>query len=522
MKTSRRLLVLSALALTALGAPTAAALADGATPDQQQRGSPTGTPSRPGDEPAHDQPADSRVDQPPIVDSDPAEAPLTAADVTSAPRPGAEHGRVDQIDRGDGVLRVLGRIILWIPRIPLEVVLQPIRGAIYLQERYHVIHQVKQVFISDDGKFGLYPTAFRETGFGLNVGARAFVRNILGRGEKFSVRVGFGGQTNRIAAADLDSGKRISRYFSAGVAASIENRNRDRFFGYGNKDDAAEKPTGPPVDVRDPASPSYSTRFEMSVARVVPRIRINLPGHVTIKLSGALAKKTFAGTDDTVSDVSIEKAYDTSDNRLPGFARGTTYLYTEAEVAYDTRRPYDHWDAPAIRGTGGLAMGFFGRQTGLRPEDPDFYRVGVDLQRYIRLTPGPRVLSLRYYGELVTGDRDEVPFTELPRLGGVDLLRGYVTNRFRDKVAMVGQVGYQFLIGRQLAGSVFFDAGRVYDELKNVDLSGLRVGYGISLEAYSSRGLIVQATVVSALEGGVSYFFTFNPVSDARSRAERY
>lgn len=462
-------------------------------------------------------PPDDGAEQP----QEPVEVGLTAADVSNAPRPGEEHGRVDPIDTGDGAGRILGRVILWVPRIPVEIVMQPIRGALYLQEKYNVADKIASVFVSEDGKVGVYPTALVETGFGLNVGIRAFFRDLLGKNEKLSLRGGFGGRQNRYAEIDLDTGRRVSDPVAFGITARYENRDRDRFFGYGNGEevDLPAMPIDPLTDDR-----AVRTRFAMDIWRIVPRITVKLPHYFQVQLEGGFVHKEFGNS--TISnagnDVPILDAYNVSGNALPGFVRGTEYFYTEAQIAYDSRRPADEYDSPGIRGSGGLAMGFLGRQMGRLEGEPSFYRAGFDLQRYIRLTKGPRVLELRAYAEMVTGDRDQVPFSELPRLGGQDVLRGYLGDRFRDKVATVGQIGYVWYIGRTLAGTIFADVGKVAPSVSDLDFEKLRVGYGIALEAYSAAGMLVRAEVASSIDGGVFAYLSFNPVFQARSRVERY
>ncbi len=513
----KRLLALLSASVCALGPAVA-----GAQPSQPtQEPGPVGIPPPPAEE---DSPPPTDPGQPASVTSDaPTEQPLTAADVANAPRPGAEHGRVDPIDTGDGAGRVLGRIILWIPRIPVEIVMQPIRGFLYAQEKYNVADKVKAVFLSEDGKLGLYPTAFTETGFGLNIGARAFVRDLFGQDEKLALRVGFGGRLNRILGFDFDTGNRAGP-FSAGIDARYENRDRDRFFGYGNGDNInPAELDGMLVDPLAPGAPSVSTRYKLDIWRVTPRVAFRFPHRLRLQLAGGLVHKEFGVTENARgTDVPLEEAYQISGNALPSFVRGTTYGYGELELSYDSRRPYDEYDAPGIAGTGGLAMGFFGRQHGVKADEPAFFRMGVDLQRYFRLTAGPRVLSLRAYGEMVTGQRDEIPFSELPRLGGPDLLRGYSTDRFRDRVITVVQANYLFLIGRQLAGDLFVDAGRVHQSLSKVSLDDMRVGFGIALEAYSVSGLLVRAALTSSIDRDLFFIFSFNPVFNARSRVERY
>ncbi len=442
-------------------------------------------------------------------------SPFTVDDVRGAPVPGQEHGRTDEVDTGDGAGRVIGRAFMWIPRIPFELVFQPIRGAIYVNERYNATRQVVSLFVTDDKKIAIFPTAFIETGFGLNAGIRGKFKDLFGANEQISLRAAAGGRERRLAAFEIETNKKSKLPVSTGLELRYETRNKERFFGYGNGDIVE---SNMPIDplTSDDAS---STRFGMELVRASPRLRVRLAPTFSATLTGSLVRKTY--TTGTGPDNRIDEAFIL--DRIPRFTTGTTFVYSELELAWDTRRPAHDWDHQGISGTGGLALAYAARQQGLREGEIGFYRVGVDLQRLVRLTIGPRVLELRAHGELVTGgDRDEIAFTELPRLGGPNLLRGYNTDRFRDRLATLAQVTYRWSVSRNIAGSIFSDIGRVHAGLDDISLEGLRVGYGIALEAYSDTSMFIRFEVASSIDGGLFVYFNLNPVTDNRARVERY
>src|SRR5690606_33128770 len=108
----------------------------------------------------------------------------------------------------------------------------------------------------------------------------------------------------------------------------------------------------------------------------------------------------------------------------------------------------------------------------------------ADLQHFVRVGRGPQVLAFRLYGEAVSAGREDIPFTELPMLGGANLLRGYAYERFRDRVAIQGSFEYQWDLSRHVFASLFTDVGRVYPALDDISLDDLRWGYGLALEAH--------------------------------------
>ena len=110
----------------------------------------------------------------------------------------------------------------------------------------------------------------------------------------------------------------------------------------------------------------------------------------------------------------------------------------------------------------------------------------------------------------------------MPRLGGADVLRGYSTDRFRDKVAAVAQVNYLWMLARYLGAVGFVDAGRVYSSVSTVTLDDMRVGFGGALEVYSDSGMMIRAQVATSIDGGVTGFVSLDPIFESRSRVERY
>jgi outer membrane protein assembly factor BamA len=121
----------------------------------------------------------------------------------------------------------------------------------------------------------------------------------------------------------------------------------------------------------------------------------------------------------------------------------------------------------------------------------------------------------------VTAGRDEVPFTELPRLGGSTYLRGYSLDRFRDRVAAFGSATYSWDLSQWFSANVFVDAGRVYPSLDQLSLEGMRMGYGVALEAHSTNSFVLEGSIASSIDGGLMFNLSFNPVFDIDERVRR-
>jgi outer membrane translocation and assembly module TamA len=199
---------------------------------------------------------------------------------------------------------------------------------------------------------------------------------------------------------------------------------------------------------------------------------------------------------------------------------GTRNLYGEVELRWDSRRFPVHQDDHATYDRGWLVAAFAGRVHQLEAGQ-DYWRYGSELQRHWRLGAGPRVLAARLHVEAVTGELADVAFTELPELGGKALLRGYPRDRFRDRIATVTSLEYQWDLNGRLMASVFADVGRVFPAWRDIEPTSLRMGYGMSLQIHSNKRFLASLQLASSIDGGVFIDFAFDPVFDVQPRVEQ-
>lgn len=436
----------------------------------------------------------------------PEPAPHTAASVVGAPVPGDESGRID--DRpGDGVWRRLARDLLAVPRVLFEVIDAPVRGALWANTRYHVQDVYFRVFFNDARTIGLYPTVSFDTGFGYNVGAAFVDRDLFGAREHLALAASTGGEYRAKLSVSAGTGRRLGDALELAAAASFIRRPNDRFYGIGNAD-LGPAPSAP-VDPRvDPTA--IETHYRQQVARAALTADLHTD-HLHMRTTGALiALQIGASTDQPA----IDEIYDPAG--LVGLG-GVHHAYGELEVRWDTRGRGSRWDSPEVYSAGQLAAAFVGRVHRLDGGD-DFSRYGLELQHLLRLAAGPRVLAARLHAEAVTGTLDQVPLTELPSLGGASFLRGYPADRFRDRVAVLGSLAYQWDLAMFLDASLFVDAGRVFPSLRDLPLDHPRVGYGVAIALHSEHDFLLEGSVASSIDGGVFLNLTFNRALDAHRR----
>ncbi|HUS64947.1 MAG TPA: hypothetical protein VMZ28_10415, partial [Kofleriaceae bacterium] len=160
----------------------------------------------------------------------PRERKLHAKAVARAPLPDQASG----VARGEpettaNQLRVLPRALLFPARVAVEVVDAPVRGAVYLYDRYQLKARARDIFFNEDGTVGFYPVADVNSDYGFTGGARFIARDLFGDREQVSLRASFGGRYNYEASASAHTGDRLSQYVRLSGEAEYEVDPKDRF-----------------------------------------------------------------------------------------------------------------------------------------------------------------------------------------------------------------------------------------------------------------------------------------------------
>ena len=161
------------------------------------------------------------------------------------------------------------------------------------------------------------------------------------------------------------------------------------------------------------------------------------------------------------------------DSRAPDLERSTgTGIRLDADAAYG--RAFSD-DAFAFIGWGSALTGFWDVS-------------GVH-----------HVLALEIVARLVEPvSGAAIPFTELPSLGGVNVLSGFYDGRFRDQSAFATTVYYRYPIWAYLDSEIFAGVGNAFPgHLRGIAPAKLYLSYGCSLRTTFSRDVSIVATVAA-------------------------
>jgi hypothetical protein len=376
----------------------------------------------------------------------------------------------------------------------------------YAYDKYQLETRFYNLFYNESQTFGIVPTAAYQTGIGVLAGVQATETDLAGDHEHASLAAAYGGAYHESISGSINTGQRLGRV-KIGVGANFDRRPGDAFYGIGNGELGGVPPS--PIDPRSDTS-GYLTYYRYQEERLDAHVDVRAVSALHVIGRGDVASLKYGDSD---TGVPIGDVYDTND--LVGFNSGVEHADAELELKWDTRGRGDLWE-PGTRGEGTLVSVRGARVHRLDGGD-DFWHYGVEFQHLIHIAEGPRVLMLRVMGEGVTGTRDDVPFSELPYLGG-DLLRGYVFERFRDRVSGLASVEYMWDVSRYIDTYLFVDVGRVFPGLDELTIDQPRVGYGLGFVLRGTSDFLVEGSIASTIDGGLILTASFNPVFDQRTR----
>ena len=449
---------------------------------------------------------------------EPAKDPVhTSASVAGAPPDHEASGTIEPLHPGPSLPRRIGQVALFVPRWTMWAAFAPVRGGLYLFNRFQVGDQAKSIFFNSDGTLGIFPLAFVETGFGLNAGVRLIYRDLFGEGGKLQLRASYGGEFSQIYTAKATTGKLLGDNVEAQLQSAFQIFPKSRFFGIGNEAIVSPAPAVPIDPLTDDTAVDTRYRHDDTLFRLAVSYR--LWRSFTVRLATVYRHRDFREKRVGDDNLDIFDAYDRT--RLVGYDQDLSNVYPELELLWDSRRAASPYISAATPSRGTRLAAFAGYAKGFDDDPSGYIRYGADLAHHFDLYNGDRVLVMRAAFEGVTGDLDEVPFVDLPRLGGPTLLRGYERDRFRDRIATIATIEYQYPILNVISGYFFVDAGRVYRNFGAIDgdsLEDFHVGIGGGIQFQSAEAFIGRFSVFTSIDGGVFFSLGFDPVFDTRAR----
>jgi len=198
---------------------------------------------------------------------------------------------------------------------------------------------------------------------------------------------------------------------------------------------------------------------------------------------------------------SVEEVY--TPQTLPGLFADPTYLHLQGTVGYD-------WRTSAGYTRRGGYYGITGHSYSDRDDLYGFNQLDYEAIQHIPVLREAWVFSFHALVRTTNEKSGEVtPFFMYPFLGGSSSLRGYTSLRFRDQNSMLLQGEWRIMANRYLDSAIFYDAGKVVAQRKDLDLSGgfkHDIGFGVRFHGPTATPLRLE--VAKGREGFVLVFAT--------------
>ena len=387
-------------------------------------------------------------------------------------------------EQGERSVPVAGALLV-VPRLAVSAVSVPVREGLTFYERHNVRERLLDIFFDDERRYGIYPMLTLETAQGTGVGVRAVHRDLFRTGTHVRLSADYGGELRRRLDAGVTSPRLAGGALRLGVRGGWQRQPDVRYYGVG--DDNPE---------------SLHTTFSQDITRAELFLAFDPSGALFSNWGGSYVRRSFK--EGTRGDPPITEVF--APDTLTAWDRGVDLIYNELQAGVDTLRvtsPYLPAGAPS---TGTKLAVFAGLAQGLGGDQTRYLRYGVDAIRYFDLYLGDRVLVLKAHLEGVAGERDRIPFTDLPKLGGSALLRGYAHDRFRDRLAVLGTAEYHWPVWTQMQAFLFLDAGRVLASAEDLAPGPLtrrrpHLGAGGGLELVNGSRFRLRGQAAGSSEG---------------------
>ncbi|MBK7580574.1 MAG: hypothetical protein IPI67_10255 [Myxococcales bacterium] len=396
---------------------------------------------------------------------------------------------------GDAARRA-ANVVLFVPRVATELFFIATGTAIGLIDEEQIVPRVDDMLNPGDGEVHIFPTAFAETGAGVNVGAR-----IIGRVDNVAttVRFGFGGTHDLVAESRLRLAFREPLPFALSLEALHDERSSIGFLGLGQE---------PEKDTRNAyrsTAPSHGASYGEQRERFIAGTGVRPANDSELFISTSFTRRRLmnpADGSDSLADVF-------EDGSVPGAYGLVQTVYSELAFRLDTRR------SRAGPEPGFLFETYAGRGDGLGESKHNFVRAGGRVAGFFPILSRGNVLSPKLVLDGLSVTEGPVPFVELPRQSD---FRGF-DNR-RDYVSAVASLDYRWAIARYVAARAFGDVATVAPRVNALSLEALRYDAGFGFDIYS-RSSSLGSLAVSGSPDGMRFILYFGVASSFGDRQHR-
>lgn len=132
----------------------------------------------------------------------------------------------------------------------------------------------------------------------------------------------------------------------------------------------------------------------------------------------------------------------------------------------------------------------------------DFTRFTLDVREFLPINQGlMHGFAFRQFVSLTKSPEGQVPFYRLQSVGGARSLRGYRTNQFIDRNALVSNAEVRCQVWHWLDMALFTDVGQVFNRIRDAQLHDPHVGYGFGFRLKKDGQTLARLDVARSENG---------------------
>ena len=183
------------------------------------------------------------------------------------------------------------------------------------------------------------------------------------------------------------------------------------------------------------------------------------------------------------SGVSLDDRFDPL--TTPGFGTETDFLSYGGRAVVHLR---DETTLPSVGVTFAIDARRYDDQDS---SEFDFTRIVGDVQAHVPIGHRNRILALHLRSSHSVGENG----------GGANSIRGFKEYRFRDARNILLNVEYRWEVWSYADFVFFYDAGKVFSDVHDMDFSNLKSGYGFGIRGHGPGGMVMRFDFARSNEG---------------------
>jgi hypothetical protein len=400
----------------------------------------------------------------------PPEVSQRAPSSQQAEQPPAQQDREKPQERQpDDEENRLGNRLLAAPEYAWAGLAYPFKKFAIAYEKHDLLNRALDLFLNDERTAGVFPKFAIGGALSSGIGATAFNKNLFRKGKEARVSYLVATRENQIGEAFFRDPSLFGSQWSLETSGFWLDFDEGNFFPGGNR-----------------AQEQDETHFALKQLTWDVTLIRPLVGALTASLTGRML----------ISDAKGSSRPPATPDSVTGNNSSMTALAIEPGLRFDTR------DNPFRPTTGWLLDGIFTYTDQVDRDQFRYLGYRLEVQRYIPVFRGDRVLLLRgYLAKQDSVGGGSIPFYELSLLDLNNGLRGFDRGRWQDEGALLFNVEWRFPVWQDVEGAIFLDEGQVFNNYEDIKLKEFRYSAGAGLRFVTPRKFAFRAQVAASEDG---------------------